>query len=55
MLQTIAMVHTDAFVSTDLLDSIAKNVRNLPHLDFKALILHVPDIYIENTVMLGRA
>ena len=42
-LQTTAMVHTDAFVSRDLLESIAKNVRNLPHLE-KSLILHVPDI-----------
>ena len=55
MLQTIAMVRTDAFVSRDLLDSIVKNVRNLPHLDVKSLILHVPDIYIEKTVIHVRA
>ena len=40
------MVRTDAFVSTDFLGSIAKKVRNLPHLN-NSLILHVPDIYIE--------
>ena len=44
-LQTIAMGHTDVFASTDLLDTIAKNVRKLLHLH-NSLILHVPDIYI---------
>ena len=44
-MQATAMVHTDAFATTDLLDPTAKNVGKLAHLD-NSLILHVPVIYI---------
>ena len=46
-LQTITMVLTNAFVSTDLEDQIAKRVRKLSHLD-NALILYGPDIYVKS-------
>ena len=44
-LQTITMVQASVFVSTDLVDPIAKLVRELPHLD-NALILYTPHMYV---------
>ena len=39
------MVQASVFVSTDLVDPIAKLVRELPHLD-NALILYTPHMYV---------